>query len=141
MLAYMVIREAEPEDWPAVWLILNEVGAAGETLTWDAARTEARARVGWMRGLPGRTIIAVDDDGTVIGSANTLPIHPGPGAHVANAGFVVHPARREPRGDVDQYNFAALAAYAQHPAAVAMILVIIKIAPGRARGALAPPGC
>jgi ribosomal protein S18 acetylase RimI-like enzyme len=47
-----------------------------------------------MRELPGRTIVAVDDDGSVIGSANTHPVHSGPGAHVANAGFVVHPARR-----------------------------------------------
>jgi hypothetical protein len=94
MLANMVIREAKAADWPAIWLILKEVGTAGETLTWDSTRTEARARVGWMRELPGRTIVAVDDDGSVIGSANTYPIHPGPGAHVANAGFVVHPARR-----------------------------------------------
>jgi len=94
MLAYMVIREAKAEDWPAIWPILKEVGNAGETLTWDPARTEARARSGWMRELPGRTIVAVDDDGRVIGSANTHPIHSGPGAHVANAGFVVHPARR-----------------------------------------------
>lgn len=94
MLTYMVIREATAEDWPAIWPILREVGTAGETLTWDSARTEARARSGWMRELPGRTIVAVDDDGSVIGSANTQPVHPGPGAHVANAGFVVHPARR-----------------------------------------------
>jgi ribosomal protein S18 acetylase RimI-like enzyme len=47
-----------------------------------------------MRELPGRTIVAVDDAGRVIGSANTHPVHPGPGAHVANAGCVVHPARR-----------------------------------------------
>lgn len=39
-------------------------------------------------------MVAVDDDGSVIGSANTHPIHPGRGAHVANAGFVVDPARR-----------------------------------------------
>ena len=90
----MLIREANAEDWPAIWLILNEVGSAGETLTWDAGRTEARARAGWMRELPGRTIVAVDDDGAVIGSANTHPMHHGAGAHVANAGFVVHPARR-----------------------------------------------
>lgn len=94
MLAYMVIREAKAEDWPAIWPILKEVGNAGETLTWDPARTEARARSGWMRELPGRTVVAVDDDGRVIGSADTHPIHSGPGAHVANAGFVVHPARR-----------------------------------------------
>ena len=94
MLADMVIREATAADWPAIWPILKEAGTAGETLTWDSTRTEARARSGWMRELPGRTIVAVIDDGRVIGSANTHPIHPGPGAHVANAGFVVHPARR-----------------------------------------------
>jgi L-amino acid N-acyltransferase YncA len=94
MLAYMVIREAKAEDWHVIWPILKEVGDAGETLTWDSARTEARARSGWMRELPGRTIVAVADDGSVIGSANTHPIHPGPGAHVANAGFFVHPTWR-----------------------------------------------
>jgi len=30
----------------------------------------------------------------VSSGADTHPIHSGPGAHVANAGFVVHPARR-----------------------------------------------
>jgi predicted RNase H-like HicB family nuclease len=39
MLAYMVIREAAAGDWSAIWPILKEVGAAGETLTWDPART------------------------------------------------------------------------------------------------------
>ena len=90
----MVIREAMAGDWPAIWLILKAEGTAGETLTWDAARTEARARTGWMREQPGRAIVAIDDDGHVIGGANTHPIYPGPGAHVANAGFIVHPARR-----------------------------------------------
>ena len=94
MLEVMVIREAKAEDWPAIWLILKQEGTAGETLTWDAARTEARARAGWMRKPPGRTFVAVDDAGSIIGSADTHPIHPGPGAHVANAGFVVNPARR-----------------------------------------------
>ena len=106
MLGYMEIREAKPGDWPHIWLILDEVGSAGETLTWDATRTEARARAGWMRDLPGRTIVAVDDDGTVLGSANTQPIHAGPGAHVANAGFVVDPARQ---GEVLGVNQSAAA--------------------------------
>jgi L-amino acid N-acyltransferase YncA len=90
----MLIREATAQDWPAIWPILERVGTAGETLTWDRSRTQARARAGWMREPPGRTIVAVDDDGRVIGSANTCPIHHGPGSHVANAGFVVDPARR-----------------------------------------------
>ena len=90
----MLIRAATAQDWPAIWPILAEVGGAGETLTWDPARTEARARAGWMRDPPGRTIVAVDDGGHVVGSANTHPMHPGPGAHGANAGLVVQPARR-----------------------------------------------
>ena len=94
MLGCMEIREAQAADWPAIWLILREAGTAGETLTWEPGRTEARTRSGWMRELPGRTIVAVDDDGAVIGSASTHPNHPGPGDHVANAGFVVDHARR-----------------------------------------------
>jgi GNAT superfamily N-acetyltransferase len=91
---YMVIREAKAQDWSAIWLILKEEGNTGETLTWDSARTEARARAGWMREPPGRTFVAVDDGGSVIGTPDTHPVHPGPGAHVANAGFVVHRAWR-----------------------------------------------
>ena len=90
----MVIREAVAADWPAIWTMLQHEGTAGETLTWDPARTESRARAGWMRDPPGRTFVAVDDEGNVIGTADTHPVHPGRGAHIANAGFVVHPARR-----------------------------------------------
>jgi GNAT superfamily N-acetyltransferase len=90
----MVIREATADDWPAIWAILTATGDAGETLTWDPARSEDSVRAGWMRERPGRTIVATDDDGTILGSANTHPIHHGPGSHVANAGFVVHPRRR-----------------------------------------------
>jgi L-amino acid N-acyltransferase YncA len=90
----MNMREANPSDWRAIWPILRQVGNAGETLTWDPMISEERARSGWMREPPGRTTVAVDEDGTVLGSANTHPNHSGPGAHVANAGFVVDPARQ-----------------------------------------------
>lgn len=89
----MLIRAARAGDWPAIWLILDRVGRAGETLTWDPRMSQDRARADWMRDLPGRTVVAVDDDGIVVGSASTHPNHGGPGAHVANAGFVVHPER------------------------------------------------
>ena len=90
----MVIREAKAKDWPAIWLILKEVGTAGETLTWDSTRIRSTGTRWVDREPPGRTIVAADGGGSVIGSANTHPNHSGPGAHVANAGFVVHPARR-----------------------------------------------
>jgi L-amino acid N-acyltransferase YncA len=91
MLVDMLIREATSGDWSAIWQILRQVGDAGETLTWDPQTTEERAQAGWMRERPGRTVVAVWDNGNVIGSAQTHPNHSGPGSHVANAGFVVHP--------------------------------------------------
>jgi hypothetical protein len=57
MVRSMVVREARAEDWAAIWLILKKVGGAGESLTWDPKTTEERARAGWMRELPGRTVI------------------------------------------------------------------------------------
>jgi len=87
----MLIRDATPQDWPAIWPILEPIGAAGETLTFDAGATPEAARSGWMRRAPGRTVVAVDDDGTIVGSAQMHPNHAGRGSHVANAGFIVHP--------------------------------------------------
>jgi len=37
-------------------------------------------------------VVAVDAGGTVLGTAETHPNQGGPGAHVANAGFMVDPA-------------------------------------------------
>jgi hypothetical protein len=55
----MLIRKARAGGWPAIWLILKQEGSAGETLTWDLDRTEERARAGWMREPPGRTVVAL----------------------------------------------------------------------------------
>jgi ribosomal protein S18 acetylase RimI-like enzyme len=89
----MRIRAATDHDWPFIWPFLQQVGLAGDTLTWDPATTSERARAGWMRKPPGRTVVA-ERDAVIVGSAFTQPNHHGPGAHVANAGFVVHPEHR-----------------------------------------------
>jgi ribosomal protein S18 acetylase RimI-like enzyme len=48
----------------------------------------------WLKQPPGRTVVALDDVGTVLGTAETHPNQPagGPAAHLANAGFMVDPA-------------------------------------------------
>lgn len=88
----MLIRDATPGDWPAVWAFMRDIVAAGETFVWDRDTSEADARALWMHSPPGRTVVAVDPDGTVLGTAETHPNHGGAGAHVANAGFMVDPA-------------------------------------------------
>jgi L-amino acid N-acyltransferase YncA len=85
----VVIREATPDDWPAIWRFMRPIVAAGETFSWDRDISEAAARGAWMNELPGRTFVAVGGDGTVLGTAEMGPNHGGPGAHIATAGFMV----------------------------------------------------
>jgi L-amino acid N-acyltransferase YncA len=87
----VLIREATQDDWPAIWGFLRRIVAAGETLCWDRDVSEDRARGRWFAEPPGRTVVAVDHGETVIGSAMTRRNHDGPGAHIANASFVVDP--------------------------------------------------
>lgn len=88
----MLIRAATPDDWPAIWAFMRPIVAAGETFSWDLDTTEEQAREMWLHQPPGRTVVAVDPGGAVLGTAETHPNHGGPAAHVANAGFMVDPA-------------------------------------------------
>jgi len=89
----MQVRDATPEDWPAIWPFLRQIVATGETYAYDRDMTEEQARRLWMVGPPGHTVVAVDDGGAVVGTANMYANRPGPGAHVASASFMVDPAR------------------------------------------------
>ena len=86
------IRPATAEDWPALWPMLRDNARAGETYMWERDISEDVARAQWMKQPPGRTVVAVDADGTVLGTAYTKPNQDGPGDHVANASFLVDPA-------------------------------------------------
>jgi ribosomal protein S18 acetylase RimI-like enzyme len=90
----VIIRDATPDDWAAIWPFLHGIVAAGDTFSWAPDTSEEDARAMWLKQPPGRTVVAVDDVGTVLGTAETHPNQPagGPAAHVANAGFMVDPA-------------------------------------------------
>jgi L-amino acid N-acyltransferase YncA len=88
----VIIRPAEPSDWPAIWSFMRGIVAAGETFVWDRDTSPERARSMWLHSPPGRTVVAVDPSGAVLGTAETHPNYGGGGAHVANAGFMVDPA-------------------------------------------------
>ena len=88
----MLIRDATLDDWPAIWSFLRLVIGAGETFTWDRDTDEPTARRRWMHDPPGVTLVAVDEVGAVLGTAEIHPNYGGAGRHVANAGFIVDPA-------------------------------------------------
>jgi hypothetical protein len=87
------IREAIAEDWPAIWPIMRDICAAGETYPYPRDISEEFAREIWMLRPPSRTVVAVDDDGTVLGTAKMNPNQMGAGAHIASASYMVDPAR------------------------------------------------
>ncbi|MFR9730546.1 N-acetyltransferase family protein [Saccharopolyspora sp. MS10] len=85
----MVIREFVEADWAQVWPIIREVAAARDTFCYEPDLTAEQARGLWLAPPPGRTAVAVDEDGTVLGTARMGPNRPGPGAHVSTASFMV----------------------------------------------------
>jgi L-amino acid N-acyltransferase YncA len=87
----MLIREATLADWPAIWPFMREIVAAGETYTYPRDLSEEQARDIWLLGPPGRTVVAVDGDGAVLGTAKMNPNHMGGAAHIAGASFMVDP--------------------------------------------------
>ncbi|MGP3990594.1 GNAT family N-acetyltransferase [Streptomyces sp. 3N207] len=87
----MQIRVATEADWPAIWPFFRRIVAAGETYTYPRDMDEPSARATWMLQPPGRTVVAVDDDGAVLGSAKMNPNHMGGASHIAGASFMVDP--------------------------------------------------
>jgi ribosomal protein S18 acetylase RimI-like enzyme len=82
------IREFRDDDWPAVWRLLHDTFAAGETYSFAPDISEAEARRAWV-AVPAATLVAVDQAGAILGTYFIKPNQPGLGAHVCNCGYVV----------------------------------------------------
>ncbi|QIQ04328.1 GNAT family N-acetyltransferase [Streptomyces liangshanensis] len=89
----MLIRDTTAADWPAIWPFFRDIVAAGDTFTYPVDLTEEGGRDMWLLSAPNRTVVAVDDDGTVLGTAKMNANQMGNGAHVASASYMVDPAR------------------------------------------------
>jgi L-amino acid N-acyltransferase YncA len=92
----MLIRPANPQDWPRIWPFFAQIVTAGETYAYPDPITEDEGRALWMQTEPGHTVVAVDevvDPATaVLGSATWGPNRPGRGSHIATASFMVAPS-------------------------------------------------
>lgn len=88
----MLIRQATADDWPAIWPFFHRIVAAGETFPYPLDLNEEQGRGLWLVPAPGRTVVAVDEGATVLGTANMYANRSGNGAHVASASYMVDPA-------------------------------------------------
>lgn len=91
ILGGVLIRETEPADWAAIWPFFRAIVRVGETYTYPRDVGEEEGRELWMVPPPGRTVVAEDSDGAVLGSAKMHANHMGGGSHVATASFMVAP--------------------------------------------------
>lgn len=87
----MQIREAGAADWAGIWPFFSEIVKAGETFTYPLDLGERAARRMWMVEAPGRVVVAVGDDGAVLGTANMYANRWGNGDHIASASYMVDP--------------------------------------------------
>jgi L-amino acid N-acyltransferase YncA len=81
-------------DWEQVYRFFREIVAAGDTYAYPDNLSSADARGYWVAAPPGQTVVAVDEDDVVLGSATMGPNRPGRGSHVATASFMVDPSRQ-----------------------------------------------
>ncbi|HET7899730.1 MAG TPA: GNAT family N-acetyltransferase, partial [Candidatus Nanopelagicales bacterium] len=87
----MLIRPATPEDWPRIWPFFARIVRDGRSYAYAEDLTSPEAESLWMEQPPGRTVVAVDDEGRIVGSAKMGPNRPGRGAHIATASFMDDP--------------------------------------------------
>ena len=85
-------RHATEEDWPAVYAIFNAVTATADTYPYSPDMTETEARNTWMAS--ANTVFVAEIDGEIVGTAYLKPNIPGLGDHIANAGWMIDPARQ-----------------------------------------------
>jgi ribosomal protein S18 acetylase RimI-like enzyme len=86
----ITIREAHEADYEAIWPIIRDVFAQGETYAVDPRISKEAARSYWM-GQAVRTYVAVTDAG-IVGTYYIKTNQPGGGAHICNCGYVVDPS-------------------------------------------------
>lgn len=85
----MRIRHAKEADADALWAIIEPTVRAGETWALPEDWTREAALAYWLA--PGHETFVAERDGAVVGTYFLRPAQMGPGAHVGNAGYMVHP--------------------------------------------------
>lgn len=87
------VTPATDADWAGIWEIFHDVVQGGDTYSYAADTTEAQARDIWIgagKYGTGAQGFVVKDGEKVVGTYSLRRNHYGHGAHVANAGYMVH---------------------------------------------------
>lgn len=88
----LIIRPATEADHDAIWAILEPVIRDGATYPLDPALPREGAFEYWFA--PDKTVFVAEEGGAVLGTYYLKANSTGLADHVANAGFMTHPAAR-----------------------------------------------
>lgn len=86
-----VIRDAEPDDREALFVLFSNVVEAGEGFPEAPPLDEARFAASWI---DPPVVVVAELDAAVVGAYYLKPNFPGRAAHIANAGYMVAAAER-----------------------------------------------
>jgi len=86
------IRKAVESDKPAIWQIIREVIAPGDTYVFDPDASEAEMMEYWFT--PDKYNYVALSDGELVGTFWLRANQPGLGSHVGNAAYMVAPAAK-----------------------------------------------
>ena len=88
----MNIREANSNDFDAIWSIFHEVVAAGDTYAYSRDTTKEQAFHLWI-DVPRKTFV-IENEGVLLGTYYIKTNQGGPGKHVCNCGYMVSSTAR-----------------------------------------------
>ena len=88
----MTIREAVEADYDAIWEIFEQVVNGGDTYTFALGTSKDSFLNLWFAAAM-KTFVA-EEDGIIVATYFIKPNQPGLGSHIANCGYMVHPAAR-----------------------------------------------
>lgn len=83
------IRLATATDSPALWKILEPVIRAAKTYTLPPDMTSAEALPYWLSS--NHEVFVAEEEGKIVGTYFLQSNQQGPGAHIANCGYVTAP--------------------------------------------------
>lgn len=92
MSEQIIIRKAQQADFDGIWPIFHAVVKGGDTYPYDPTISKEDACKLWLSPLKETYVAVLDDE--IVGTYYLQANQPGLGAHVANAGYMVHPEKR-----------------------------------------------
>jgi L-amino acid N-acyltransferase YncA len=87
----IVIRDAVDSDIVQIAPFFRAIVSTGETYAYPEDLDDRAIAELWLERPPGGTIVALNGEGVVLGTAKFGPNRPGRGSHIATASFMVDP--------------------------------------------------